>query len=139
MWTTHHGPRNGNFWLAKEHTASINRRIINLFFNLFFILVTSFLRSPRNSDYTFPRNVEYHSVQNLLCTSFLCKSMNIKIYKSISLYFGLYGCETWSCTLRAEHDVVFPLYRVVTVRAGTYLYIFANLPINSRQTQQFCC
>lgn len=138
MWTIHHDLRNGNYWLAKEHTVSINRRIINRFFlNLFFILVTSFLPSPRNLDYTFPGNVQYYSVQNPLCSSFLCKIMNIKIYKTIILYFVMYGCETWSVRLRAEHNAVSPLYRVITVRAGTYLCIFTNLPINSRQKQQF--
>jgi hypothetical protein len=34
----------------------------------------------------------------------LCDShLNIKIYRSIILPVVLYGCETWSLTLREEH------------------------------------
>jgi hypothetical protein len=31
------------------------------------------------------------------------KSLKIKIYKTVILPFVLYGCETWSLTLREEH------------------------------------
>ena len=41
----------------------------------------------------------YHSVQNLLSSSLLSKILKIKIYKSACF---LYGCETWSLTLREE-------------------------------------
>ena len=41
-----------------------------------------------------------HSVQNLLSSSFLSKNMKIKIHRTIILLFVLYGCETWSLTLR---------------------------------------
>jgi hypothetical protein len=30
------------------------------------------------------------------------KNLNIKIYRTIILYVVLYGCETWSLTLREE-------------------------------------
>jgi hypothetical protein len=33
----------------------------------------------------------------------LYKNLKIKIYKTIILPFVLYGCETWSLTLREEH------------------------------------
>jgi hypothetical protein len=33
----------------------------------------------------------------------LCKNTKIKIYRSIILLVVLYGCETWSLTLREEH------------------------------------
>jgi hypothetical protein len=33
----------------------------------------------------------------------LSKNTNIKIYRSIILPVVLYGCETWSVTLREEH------------------------------------
>ena len=33
---------------------------------------------------------------------FLSKSLNIKIYRTIILPVVLYGCETWSLTLREE-------------------------------------
>ena len=47
-------------------------------------------------------NACYHSVQNLLSSRLLPKNMKIKIYRSIILPVALYGCETWSLTLREE-------------------------------------
>ena len=47
-------------------------------------------------------NARYHSVQNLLSSSMLSKNLKIKIYRTIILPFVLYGCETWSLTLREE-------------------------------------
>jgi hypothetical protein len=41
-------------------------------------------------------------VQNLLSSSFLSKTLKIKIYRTIILPVVLYGCETWSLTLREE-------------------------------------
>jgi hypothetical protein len=48
-------------------------------------------------------NACYHSVQNLLSSCLLSKNLKIKIYKMIILPVVLYGCETWSLTLREEH------------------------------------
>jgi hypothetical protein len=48
-------------------------------------------------------NVCYHSVQNLLLSRLLSKNIKIIIYKTIILHLVLYGCETWSPTLREEH------------------------------------
>jgi hypothetical protein len=48
------------------------------------------------------RNACYHSVQNL---SFLClmsKNVKIRLYKTIILPVVLYGCNTWSLTLREQ-------------------------------------
>ena len=39
-------------------------------------------------------------MQNLLSSSLLSKNLKTKIYSTIILPFGLYGCETWSLTLR---------------------------------------
>ena len=47
-------------------------------------------------------NACYHSVQNLLSSRLLSKNLKIKIYRTISLPAVLYGCETWSLTLREE-------------------------------------
>jgi len=47
-------------------------------------------------------NACYHSVQNLLSSSWLSKNIMIKIYRTIILSVVLYGCETWSLTLRVE-------------------------------------
>jgi hypothetical protein len=48
-------------------------------------------------------NVCYHSVQNLLSSSLLPKNLKIKIHRTIILPIVLYGCETWSLTLREDH------------------------------------
>jgi hypothetical protein len=45
----------------------------------------------------------YHSVQNLLSSRLLSKNLKIGIYGTIILPVVLYGCETWSLTLRKEH------------------------------------
>jgi hypothetical protein len=47
-------------------------------------------------------NACYHSVQNLLSSSLLSKNVKIKIYRTIILPVVLYGCESWSFTLREE-------------------------------------
>ena len=47
-------------------------------------------------------NAFYHSVQNLLSSSLLSKDLYIKIYINIVMPVVLYGCETWSFTLREE-------------------------------------
>jgi len=41
-------------------------------------------------------------VQNLLSSTLLYKNIKIQIYSSIILPVVLYGCETWSFTLRKE-------------------------------------
>jgi hypothetical protein len=48
-------------------------------------------------------NACYHSVQNLLSPRQLSKNIKIRIYKTIILPVVLYGCETWSLTVREEH------------------------------------
>jgi hypothetical protein len=48
-------------------------------------------------------NACYHSVQNLLSSRLLSKNIKIRIYKTIISHVVLYGCETWSLTLREEH------------------------------------
>jgi len=47
-------------------------------------------------------NACYHLVQNLSSSCLLSKNTNIKIYRSVILHVVLYGCETWSLTLREE-------------------------------------
>jgi hypothetical protein len=48
-------------------------------------------------------NACYHSVQKLLSSRLLSKSLKIRINKTIILPVVLYGCETWSLTSRVEH------------------------------------
>ena len=44
----------------------------------------------------------HYSVQNLFSSSLLSKNLKIKMYRTIILPVVLYGCETWSLTLRDE-------------------------------------
>jgi len=41
-------------------------------------------------------------VQNVLSSTLLSKNIKIKIHRNITLPVVLYGCETWSLTLRGE-------------------------------------
>jgi hypothetical protein len=50
-------------------------------------------------------NAYYHLVQNLLSSHLLSKNINTKIHRTIILHVVLFGCETWSLTLREEHTV----------------------------------
>jgi len=45
-------------------------------------------------------NACYHSVLNLLSSSLISKNLKIKIYRTMIWPVVLYGCETWSLTLR---------------------------------------
>ena len=47
-------------------------------------------------------NACYYLVQNLLSSSLLPKKLKIKIHRTIILPVVLYGCETWSLTLKEE-------------------------------------
>ena len=44
-------------------------------------------------------------MQNLLSSRLLFKHLKIKIYRNIILSVVLYGCETWSLTLREERKL----------------------------------
>jgi hypothetical protein len=48
-------------------------------------------------------NACYHSVQSLLSSRLLSRNLKVKIYKTTILPVILYGCETWSLTLRNKH------------------------------------
>jgi hypothetical protein len=58
--------------------------------------------SGRNRGRLTSGNACYHSVKNLLSSSLLSKNLEIKIYRTTTLPVVLYGCETWSLTLREE-------------------------------------
>jgi hypothetical protein len=49
------------------------------------------------------RNACCYSVQNLSSSCLISKNLKIKIYRTVILPFVLYGCKTWSLTLREEH------------------------------------
>jgi hypothetical protein len=48
-------------------------------------------------------NACYYSVQNILSSRLISKNLKINIHKTVILPVVLYGCETWSLTLREEH------------------------------------
>jgi hypothetical protein len=48
----------------------------------------------------------YHSVQDLLSSSLLFKNTKIKINRTTILPVVLYGCETWSLTLKEERRLM---------------------------------
>jgi hypothetical protein len=50
-----------------------------------------------------PRLKSGNACYNLLSSTLLSKNTKIKIYRTIILHVVLYGCETWSLTLREEH------------------------------------
>jgi hypothetical protein len=58
-----------------------------------------------------------YSVQYLLSSRLISKNLKIKIYKTVILAVVLYGCETWSLTLREEHRLrVFEYRRCVDLK-----------------------
>jgi len=47
-------------------------------------------------------NACYYSLENLLSSRLLSKNLKIKVYRTIILPVVLYGCETWTLTLREK-------------------------------------
>jgi hypothetical protein len=48
-------------------------------------------------------NVCYHSVQDILPSYLMLRNIQNRIYRTIFSPVVLYGCETWSLTLREVH------------------------------------
>ena len=48
-------------------------------------------------------NACYYSLEKILSSRLLSKKLKVNRYKTIILPVVLYGCETWSLTLREEH------------------------------------
>ena len=48
-------------------------------------------------------NACYYSLEKILSSRLLSKKLKVKTYKTIILPVVLYGCETWSLTLKEEH------------------------------------
>ncbi|KAJ4442301.1 hypothetical protein ANN_12169 [Periplaneta americana] len=55
-------------------------------------------------------NACYYSVEKLLSSSLLSKNLKVRIYKTVLLPVLLYGCETWTLSLREEHRKVHGIY-----------------------------
>ena len=51
-------------------------------------------------------NACYYSLEKILSSHLLSKKLKVNTYKTIILPFVLYGCETWSLTLREEHRLM---------------------------------
>ncbi|KAJ4446969.1 hypothetical protein ANN_13671 [Periplaneta americana] len=47
-------------------------------------------------------NACYYSVEKLLSSNVLSKNLKVRIYKTVILSVVLYGCKTWTLTLREE-------------------------------------
>jgi hypothetical protein len=50
-------------------------------------------------------NTCYHSVLNLLPSRLFSNDVKIRTHNTIVLPVVLYGCETWSLTVREEHKL----------------------------------
>ena len=48
-------------------------------------------------------NACYYSLEKIFLSRLLSKKLKVKTYETIILPVVLYGCETWSLTLREEH------------------------------------
>jgi hypothetical protein len=59
-------------------------------------------------------NACYHPVQNILSYRLILR-VKIKIHKTVILPVVLYGCETWSLTLREEHRLRVSKNRVLRI------------------------
>jgi hypothetical protein len=63
-------------------------------------------------------NACYHSVQKLLSSRLLSRNTKVRVYRTIILPVVLYGCETWSLTLREEQRLRVFENRVLRTIAG---------------------
>jgi hypothetical protein len=73
-------------------------------------------------------NACYYLAQNLLSSRLLStKNVNIRIYRTIILAVVLYGCETWSLTLREERDEVTGGWRKLHNEELHNLYSSSNI------------
>ena len=48
-------------------------------------------------------NADYYSLEKILSSRVLSKKLKVNTYKTVILPVVLYGCETWSLTLKEEH------------------------------------
>ena len=67
-------------------------------------------------------NACYHSVQNLLSSNLLSKNIKTKIHRTIILLVVLYGCETWSPTMREKRRLRVFEHRVLRRICGPKRY-----------------
>ena len=75
-----------------------------LIFNCSMTIATSPIKYSSSTflSHTSSKQFSYCVNMNLLSSSLLSKTFNIKVYRTIILRVVLYGCETWSLTMREE-------------------------------------
>jgi hypothetical protein len=99
--------------MLMSHSQNIRQKrsikIVNRFFEdvaKFKYLGTTLTDQKRIHDEIKSRinlgNACYHSVHSLLSSHMLSRNIKVKIYRTIILQGVLYGCETWSVTLRKK-------------------------------------
>ncbi|KAJ4428231.1 hypothetical protein ANN_24248 [Periplaneta americana] len=82
-------------------------------------------------------NACYYSVQKFLSSSLLSKNLKVRIYKTVTLPVVLYGCETWTLTLREEqrlrvfenkdfHVCIYVIVWLAFVMCSAYVEVFCN-------------
>jgi hypothetical protein len=71
--------------------------------HMFFLNVNEQFRVEHTKPNILLYNACYHSVQKLPSSHLLSKNIKIRTFKTIILPMVLYGCDTWSLTLREEH------------------------------------
>jgi len=86
---------------------------VRRYINILYLIKNRIMNANQNSNQEETRNrfksgnVCYYSVQNLLFFQFDIQKLKTKIYKTKILRVVLYGCETWSLTLRGERRLIF--------------------------------
>jgi hypothetical protein len=95
--------------MSRDQTARRSHSTINdnSFFGRVFKYLGTTLTKQNSAQEEIKRRLKsgnacYNSVQNILCSGLLSKKLKINIYTTIILPIVLYGCETWSLTLREE-------------------------------------
>jgi hypothetical protein len=58
-----------------------------------------------NVPFTNPVTLSSHKLENIWCSRLLPKNIKIRLYKTIILPVVLYGCETWSLTVKDERKL----------------------------------
>ena len=89
-------------WAVNWHNKTSVFKLVYLYSNLGTSLTNQNSIQEKIKSRLRSGNVWYHSVQNLSSSNFLSKNIKIKIHRIIILRVVLYGCETWSLTLREE-------------------------------------